>query len=544
MPRLKTLVGTLLSLAVAGPGTGSFFSARFASSLVYAGGPKKMCLSPCPKGDSPIFAADHRRPSTDGARAVPVAVSEEPVLPAAKIGTVPSALADDEAVLMKAGVARAVITPDHYTELVGVMGKKLVAKDHDLFARALVLNDGRTRLAIVTYDLNCLDVATPILRSRCRKELGIDPSRLLLLATHNHAAPIQIVPGNFAYGRWLADRIFKLLQEAIAAEAGPVEIGVGFGYGYFVRAYGNAPADYEIEVLKVSRGGKPLALLFNFPTHPMQSSETRIDVGHPGYACDAIERAMPGVQAMYADACGGNQFPTHALIMFGSARQVKASGEEFARRALKIAGGPLTSVSGKITGTLQVISLPLAAPLSYEAAKKLAKEKQVPLGIGLVPYPHPDRGTNWIRELLRHYQQKIPFPKRTADLVCTDDAFLVKKLDDGREYPCKYEEVIVNQIGPLVLVAMQGEVCAPIGMRIKDALRRKAPLFVTAYMGEHNLYIPTRELVRMDAYQSQVIRIQYASPVGWSPDVEDEMVNGVLKTVEKATGIKPERATR
>ena len=81
-------------------------------------------------------------------------------------------------------------------------------------------------------------------------------------------------------------------------------------------------------------------------------------------------------------------------------------------------------------------------------------------------------------------------------------------------------------------------------MRIKDALRRQAPLMVFAYMGEHNLYIPTRELVRMDAYQSQVIRIQYASPVGWSPDVEDEMVRGVLDTVEKATGIKPDRLVR
>ena len=51
---------------------------------------------------------------------------------------------------------------------------------------------------------------------------------------------------------------------------------------------------------------------------------------------------------------------------------------------------------------------------------------------------------------------------------------------------------------------------------------------VFGYFAEHNLYIPTRELVRQDAYQAQVIRIQYASPVGWSPDVEDEMVDGVL----------------
>ena len=82
-----------------------------------------------------------------------------------------------------------------------------------------------------------------------------------------------------------------------------------------------------------------------------------------------------------------------------------------------------------------------------------------------------------------------------------------------------------------------GRGLAPIGMRIKDVLRQKMPLFVTAYMGEHNLYIPTRDLVRTDAYQSQVIRIQYASPVGWAPEVEDEMVKGVLKVVTEVTGI-------
>lgn len=455
-----------------------------------------------------------------------------------------SAIAAEEHVTMKAGVARANITPDDWRDRINVMGNKNKTRDHDIFARALVLNDGQSRMAIVTYDLNCLDVATPILRTRCRDELRIDPARLVLLATHNHAAPIQIVPDNFKYGRWLADRIFKLIQEAIAAESGPVDIEVGSGYGYFIRTYGNAPADYEIQVLKVSKAGKPLALVFNCPTHPLQTSETNIDVGHPGYACDEIEAKMPGVQAMYADACGGNQFPDRGIIMYGTPQQEKALGSELARTALKIAAGPMTKVTGKISSTLEVISLPLAPPLSYEDAKKLAAKEKVPLGIGLVPYPHPDRETNWIRELLRHYEQKIPFPKRTTDRVCTDDAFLVQKLADNREFPCKYEEVIVSKIGPLVFIAMQGEVCAPIGMRIKDALRRKAPLMVFAYMGEHNLYIPTRELVRMDAYQARVIRIQYASPVGWAPEVEDEMVNGVLDVVQKFTSIKPERITR
>ena len=34
-------------------------------------------------------------------------------------------------------------------------------------------------------------------------------------------------------------------------------------------------------------------------------------------------------------------------------------------------------------------------------------------------------------------------------------------------------------------------------------------------------------------YQARVIQMQYASPCGWSPDVEDEAVNGTIELVKK-----------
>ena len=341
-----------------------------------------------------------------------------------------------------------------------MMGTKATQIDHDIYARALVLNDGTSRLAIVTYDLNCLDVATPILRVRCRDELKIPPSRLILMATHNHAAPIQICPENFAYGRVLADKIFNLIKRAIASEQGPASVSLAQGHNLHIRAVGNAPADYDIHLLKVAAGDKTLAVLFNHPTHPLQSSQTHIDTGHPGYAVEFVEAAFPGSVGLYADACGGNQFPDRGVIMYAPADQVKALGKQLGESAVAIAKGKTLDVTGKIASTLEVIALPLAEPMSYEKAKGLAKERKVPLNIGFVPYPHPDRETNWIRALLKHHEQKIPFPKRTTDRVCTDDEFLVEKLDDNREFPSKFEEVIVTTIGPLCFVAMQGEVCA------------------------------------------------------------------------------------
>jgi neutral ceramidase len=432
---------------------------------------------------------------------------------------------------LQAGVAKTVITPEDMSAgLIGVMGEALEAVNHDIHARALSLFDGKTRIVIVTYDLNCLDVATPLLRVRLRDELGIDPACFIPMATHNHCAPIQIVPGNFAYGRWLADKIFAVVQEAIAAESGPARLLFGSGQAYMLRAVGNAPVDYDVQVLKVTREDAPVAVFFNQASHPMQIEYNKIGVGHPGLAMDNIEAALPGAMALHAMSAGGNQFITDG--MKGTPERVAAVARQLSDTVLAVAHGAMVDVTGPLSSELEVISLPLADPLPLEAAKVLAAKE--PAGIGLVPYPHDDRGSNWIRALTRHYNEDIPFPKRTTDRVCTDDGFLVEKLAEEREFPCNYEETIVSKLGDLVFVSMQGEVCAPIGMRIKDAFRAEHPIMVNAYMGEHNLYIPSREIVRLNVYQARVIQTQYASPVGWAPTVENEMVGAVNAMVRKA----------
>ena len=205
-------------------------------------------------------------------------------------------------------------------------------------------------------------------------------------------------------------------------------------------------------------------------------------------------------------------------------------------QVIKIMESPMEDVTGPIQTKFEQVSLPLAPPISYEEVLELSKK--FPKDAGFVP-TGPLEATNWVRMMLRYYEKNLPFPKRTDEMICTYDAFLINKADSellekyssslSKDYPNGFEEVIVSRIGRMAFVAMQGEVCAPIGMRIKDAFRRDMPIMVFAYMGEQNLYIPTRELVRQKAYQGIVIQTQFASPVGWAPEVEDEMVNAVIQ---------------
>ena len=207
----------------------------------------------------------------------------------------------------------------------------------------------------------------------------------------------------------------------------------------------------------------------------------------------------------------------------------KQRGHELAQTVVEIARGRLQNVTGPIESKFKVLDLPLAPPIPYRQALELAQG--VPLDIGFVPFPDPRRPTNWIRALVNHHRKGIPFPAKSSDYICTDDAFLVPKLETPRKYECRYEEVVGAKIGPLTLLAIQGEPCTPIGARIKEALRHRGPAMVFGYFAEHNCYIPTREIVRVDGYQAQVIQTQYASPVAWAPEVEDEMIKGALTVV-------------
>jgi hypothetical protein len=164
--------------------------------------------------------------------------------------------------------------------------------------------------------------------------------------------------------------------------------------------------------------------------------------------------------------------------------------------------------------------------MPYEKARELARTG--PMDVGMVPPPDPARYSNWIRALVRHYKEGIPFPKRSSDMPCSDGGFFVTKLDKPRKYECRFVETLAGHIGNLQFCAIQGEPCGPIGARIKDCLRHKGPMMMFGYFGERNLYVPTRELVRQDAYQASVIRLQFGSPVSWAPEVEDEMVKAAL----------------
>src|SRR5579871_3694200 len=97
-----------------------------------------------------------------------------------------------ESLPLRAGVARADITPANFMSMYGYANRKCGPANgtHDpLFAKALVLATGEARVAIVTLDLGSM--ASEHLKEEVSGKLGIPV--LLLAASHTHSGP-QFLP--------------------------------------------------------------------------------------------------------------------------------------------------------------------------------------------------------------------------------------------------------------------------------------------------------------------------------------------------------------
>jgi hypothetical protein len=209
----------------------------------------------------------------------------------------------------RAGAAVGDITPTKWpVYLVGSFSERGAVEAWDaLSARALVLDDGETRLAIVIVD-NCLIPRSVFdeAKQRASKATGIRPDRMLMAASHTHSAPASL------------DRVFakaseeylEVLKSGIAAAIAqanknlePAEIGWGQidvpehvhnrrwhmkpggivpnpfgettdqvrmnpprGRGLLERPAG--PTDPQVSFVSVrARGGRPIALLANYSLH-------------------------------------------------------------------------------------------------------------------------------------------------------------------------------------------------------------------------------------------------------------------------------------
>jgi hypothetical protein len=129
---------------------------------------------------------------------------------------------------LRAGCSKVNITPPLGIRLIGSYGKPSDDVLDELYAKALVLNDGHTTIAIVSADLlyTPLEEITNPIRDIIEEKIGIPEQNVLICATHTHSGPEVFARSKVpSKGRIQASEIDQFyLQTLIKKMAGSVLI--------------------------------------------------------------------------------------------------------------------------------------------------------------------------------------------------------------------------------------------------------------------------------------------------------------------------------
>ncbi len=271
---------------------------------------------------------------------------------------------DSQTQTFKAGAAVRVITPDPLLPVSGGIGtpKPATIKQGELYARALVLEKGETRIAIVNID----NLGWPsVLGNKSRALIkGIAPENILIGVTHTHSAPDAYgfpdekgqSHADLKYLNWCVQQIADAVNEAVKKlEPASLKIAVGEAKGKIAYNY-YAPELYDprcgvIQAIATTgkNRNKPIATLVNYAVHPeiIGSSRGILSPDLCGPLYHRIESEAGGVALFMNGAQGGMVTADNRLEKGGEANDWQECiriGELLADEALRIvADAPVQS---------------------------------------------------------------------------------------------------------------------------------------------------------------------------------------------------------
>ncbi|MBN1568659.1 MAG: neutral/alkaline non-lysosomal ceramidase N-terminal domain-containing protein [Acidobacteria bacterium] len=211
----------------------------------------------------------------------------------------------------KAGAAKIDITPTQLPKnSEGIL-------DH-IYARAIVIDNGATRAALVSVDVGMLgEQVWRTVSQRIEKELGIPAQNLIMNPTHTHSA-----------SGGTAEQLFNVVKAA-GERLRPARIGYGTGVSY-INVNRNiidrktnkwwegpnydGPSDKTVAVIGFeTTDGEPIAVYYNYACHAVITGNTDMLSGDfPGATSRYIEDSFDDkIVALFSTGAQGDQNPIY-----------------------------------------------------------------------------------------------------------------------------------------------------------------------------------------------------------------------------------------
>lgn len=428
----------------------------------------------------------------------------------------------------KAGVARAIITPEKGVWLAGYGSKRPPdGKLHDLWMKVLALEDpSGERVVLVTSDFQGVpremsDRVFEQLQSR----LKLERRQVMITFSHNHCGPrlgtdlvdyypieaeqVKLVD---EYTTLMESRLVETIAAALAGLA-PARLQMGAGRTNFavnrrnnreadvpaILARGEplqGPVDHTVPVLTVIRPDQQMAaIVFGYACHPTTLDFTKWCGDYPGFAQIDLEKSHPGATALFVNTCGGDQNPLprrKVALCERYGHQLAAAVEEALRQRLQ-------PVTPDLRTAFELVELP------YERSVTRA-------------------------ELQQATKEQNPIRKRWAER-------LLRKLDAGERFAPTYPyPVHAWRLGTeMLVIGMGAETVVDYALRFKAKFGPGT--WVMGYVDDMISYIPSRRVWAEGGYEGGPNLYEYGRPgLRWAGDIEERIattVDKLVKSVEK-----------
>jgi len=421
---------------------------------------------------------------------------------------------------LQAGAAKRLITPPVGGPLLGIPERDLAGGSRgvhdDLYARALVLDNGSVRVALVAVDLFAVpcELSEKIAYNVSRKT-KIPQDNVVLAASHTYSGPsvTKTLAGNEPDGDWLAVLIAEVTNAVRAASASkrPARAGVGVGQcpitlnrrlrapregvqvsgGDATAANGiSQPSDSDLGVLRLTDlDGKTIAILVNFACQPLSVGRDGgflFSADFPGVFAARVESAFPGCVALFTNGAAADV--THRLRSNGGEtsagyRNAMLVGELLAEETIRVAG----TIRTRQRLSLGVAKKRIAVPLDVKKAPTMGRE-HAKRAFEAVSKPE--------KQVLTGGQPSDGLLDEAATQYIAESRWMPAMQDSVHrgKRPRQVETVLCAvSIGTLGMVTAPGEMYSRSGSEVKQRSPFKYT-FVIGYAGDYLGFLATRDV--------------------------------------------------
>ena len=437
---------------------------------------------------------------------------------------------------IKAGSATANITPPLGTAIPGGFRPRYAENvDDDLFAKALVIDNGLTRIAIVTCDLIAIPEKTAnAAKARIAERCGIPAAQVMVNATHTHTAVaianLLGVDEDTEYTEWVPLKIADAVELAVwrlkparvgfasvdeeritfnrrwHMKDGTVRFNPGIEHPDLVEPTGTI--DPELAMMFVEADdGTPVSAVANFSLHYIGTDNSNaLSADYFGHF-DRLMRRYLGdtcISLLWNAASGQINNTDYS----GQTKWTARGHQQAVKMANVLAGHFITEMQlMKMHDTLD-LSGDLTT-LTFQRKQITAEDLKVAEQVLSVPqgtYDAYETGPfSWV--------VGQPIPTALVDVYALECQRLAK-LPEQMTAPIQ-----VLRLGEAAIVALPGEVFVETGLNIKAA-SNASPLFLVSLANGYIGYICTDEALTQEGGYETWAAMSSLPAVGTAPKME------------------------